>query len=384
MPTLFRKKDGKYRVQWRENGRRFSRTFVTQKEAKLFELKIEAGEIDLKEISSPTFREYSEIWLKEYCHVEKAESQWKEDRSTISLHLLPALADTRLVDLCKADLVRLKSDLSRKTTSSGKSLSPKTVNNILALAKKMLNTAVDMDLVSANPWVSVRPLKAQENDFNFWTPDERDQFIRHVQLINEPFARLVCFACHTGLRLGELAGLQRSDVDYQLKLVYVRSQYNLKLGKRIAGTKGGRSETVPLNAAALAAISHAIGFSTKESIFDLSMFHNARRTLKRYAGRAGVKEIRFHDLRHTFASTLAMAGVDLMVIQKLMRHRSYQMTLRYAHLHPDHLKGATDVLLHPDCTQESYPHLPSSQTLDKWWAHRDLNPGPAGYEDEVA
>ena len=51
------------------------------------------------------------------------------------------------------------------------------------------------------------------------------------------------------------------------------------------------------------------------------------------------------DPRHTFASCLAMAGADLVVIQKLMRHQSYQMTLRYAHLHPDHLRGATDILV---------------------------------------
>src|SRR5690606_27501125 len=141
---------------------------------------------------------------------------------------------------------------------------------------------------------------------------------------------------------------------FRNKLVHVRSQWSMKLGKRVDQTKGKRAEQVPLNAIAIAALDHCRDLAPEESVFDLGMFSNCQRQLKKYAARAGVKVIRFHDLRHTFASCLAMAGVDLMVIQKLMRHKSYQMTLRYAHLHPDHLVGATDVLVHATCTRESY------------------------------
>jgi hypothetical protein len=137
-----------------------------------------------------------------------------------------------------------------------------------------------------------------------------------------------------------------------------------------------------MNGVVIAALSHARDLSSDESVFDVSLFGNARKRLERLAKRIGVKAIRFHDLRHTFASCLAMAGVDLMLIQKLMRHKSYQMTLRYAHLHPDQIKGATDVL-HPDCTrrQLSTP-AESPQTLEgEWWAWSGLNGRPAIYED---
>lgn len=382
MPSLFHDKKGKYRVQWTHDGRRKSRTFATEKEAKLFSLKLETGEIDLAQATSPTFKEFSERWLRDYCQIEKAESQWKEDRSVISIHLLPALSDKRLVDLTKGDLVRLKTELSRKESAKTKKLlSPKTVNNILALAKKMLNTAVDMELLVANPWQSVRPIRAQEGEFQFWTPAERDQFLGAIRLVNEEFARLVCVACHTGLRMGELAGLRRGDIDFDARIVYVRAQYSMKLKKRLATTKGKKVGQVPLNAVALSALSHCMDFGPSESVFSLGMFHNAQRQLTKYAARAKVKRIRFHDLRHSFASCLAMAGVDLMVIQKLMRHKSYQMTLRYAHLHPDHLTGATDALVHAKCTRRSLQPSQSAQTLEQWWAHRDLNPGHAGYEN---
>jgi integrase len=84
--------------------------------------------------------------------------------------------------------------------------------------------------------------------------------------------------------------------------------------------------------------------SPDKHVFDRPLMINALRKLQTICKMTDQRVIRFHDLRHTFASCLAMAGVDLMVIQKLMRHKSYQMTLRYAHLHPEHLKGSTEVL----------------------------------------
>lgn len=345
-----------YRVQWLEGGRRRSRSRPTEREAKRFAAELELGLADTADGPSglsPLFSDYAERWLRDYCEVEKAESQHKLDRLNIDRHLVPALGTIRLSQLRKAHLVTLKSELARKPKRTskkgggdGKTLSPKSVNNILALAKKMLATAVDLDLLAANPFQGVKPLKIPERAFDFWTPAERDAFLAKAAPLDPEFTRLVLVACHTGLRLGELAGLRRADLDFERGKVNVGRAFNVNLSK-ITPTKNKGIAEVPMNSAVRAALAELPRSSEGAQVFPTRLFWSARNRLGSLATKVGSRPIRFHDLRHTFASGLAMAGVDLMQIQQLCRHRSYQMTLRYAHLHPDHLRGATEVLCTP-------------------------------------
>ncbi len=73
-------------------------------------------------------------------------------------------------------------------------------------------------------------------------------------------------------------------------------------------------------------------------------YGNVRKAFEGARKRAGITDFRFHDLRHTFASHLVMAGVDLKTVQQLLGHKSFKMTLRYAHLSPEHKKAALDIL----------------------------------------
>lgn len=73
-------------------------------------------------------------------------------------------------------------------------------------------------------------------------------------------------------------------------------------------------------------------------------YGNVRKAFEGARKRAGIVDFRFHDLRHTFASHLVMAGVDLKTVQELLGHKSFEMTLRYAHLSPEHKKAALDTL----------------------------------------
>lgn len=360
---MFKDKGG-WRVAWREAGQRRSKWFLSKPEAKRFEAERALGTAYTgpAERTSPTFEAFAERWLRKVCEAQKAESQWVKDRETITNHLLPAFGSVRLVNLRKSHLLDLKADMRQKRARSnrkrprpegeeGKCLAPKTVNNALAIAKQIMAHAVDHDMVSENPWRAVKLFKLPEREFSYWTPSERDEFLLRARDLDPEFTRLCAVACHTGLRLGELAALRRQDLDFERKVIRVRGTWLIAGRKdghdeqKVTPTKGKEVASIEMNAVTLQALEPARFLKAPEAwVFDRALFWSARHRLGRLARKVGVSPIRFHDLRHTFASCLAMGGVPLMAIQQHMRHKSHAMTLRYAHLHPSHLTGTLDVL----------------------------------------
>jgi len=354
---MFKDKGG-WRVAWRKAGVRHSKWFLSKPEAKKFEAQRALGTANLApaERTSPTFAAFAEFWLRTFCEVGKAESQWVKDRETIERHLLPALGSVRLVNLRKSHLLDLKAGLRQKDAWSNrkrppeageappKRLAPKTVNNVLAIAKQIMTYAVDHEKVPENPWKTVKLFKLPEREFQFWSVEERDKFLQETSALDPEFNRLCAVACHTGLRLGELAALRRQDLDFERKVIRVRGTWHLAT-KQITPTKGKEVASIEMNSVVLPALEPARFLKDPEAwVFNRALFWSARHRLARLARKVGVPPIRFHDLRHTFASCLAMAGMDLIAIQHQMRHKSYAMTLRYAHLHPSHLTGSLEVL----------------------------------------
>lgn len=338
---MFRDRDG-WRVAWRKP-ERGSRWFPDKRSAEKFEAERMLGIVAPDDVS-PTFAEWAAEWHRIYCRVEKAESQWRKDARAIRLHLEPQLGAVRLRALRASHLVAVRDHLRAKTAHGKRhALSPKTINIVLALAKKIMASAVERELVPANPFHGVKLVRLGPQRFRYWTAAEREKFLEHADRVDPDFSRLVRAACHTGLRLGELGALTHGDIDLVRRKVRVTKTWDVGLAKVLHMTKGRHDDDVPLNDEAVRALAGGP--------FERSLFWNARKRLGRLARAAGVPDIRFHDLRHGYASGLAMAGMDLMLIQRLMRHKSYAMTLRYAHLHPDHLAGATDVLCDSQVTR---------------------------------
>ncbi len=342
---MYRFRDG-WRVTWRDAGRRRSKFFHERDKARRFELELELGTAKTDDAVSPTFGEYADEWFRKYCKMEKAESQWRTDEIAIRLHLKPALGDTRLNQLRRTHLLTLKDQLRAKTAHGKRhALKPKSMNLIVALAKKITATAVERELIPTNPFAGVKLERLAPPRYRFWTVGEREQFLARAEDVDPEFCRLVLVACHTGLRLGELAALTKDDLDFERRKIRVSKTFDVNLVKLMATTKGRLDADVPMNSAVYEALTPARFIKPGTLVFNRALFWSARKRLGRLAKVADVSEIRFHDLRHTFASTLAMAGVDLMEIQKLMRHRSYAMTLHYAHLHPDHMEGRTEAIV---------------------------------------
>lgn len=345
---MFRDRDN-WRVKWRVNGKSFTRSFANKDDARLFEAQIRSGVTAAPtntEGQTMTFSKYAERWFRDYAQVEKSESTWHNDLKAIERHLNPVLGEMKLMQIRKSHGLALKGELSRKK------LAPKTVNNILTLAKKILGTAVDHEFILANPFQGVKPVKVPKPKFDFWTKDESDRFLLRCKSADPEFYDLALVALRTGLRLGELQALRRQDLDFDNNLIRVGATFSRPLGKTLERSKNGEVEFVPMSESVREVLLTRAMARQGDLVFRRAMSVRARIKLKIICRRTNCRFISFHALRHSFASQLAIAGVDLYRIQKLMRHKTITMTQRYAHLHPDALKGATEVLDGPQMARK--------------------------------
>ncbi len=157
---------------------------------------------------------------------------------------------------------------------------------------------------------------------------------------------MLLLALRTGMRRGEIIGLQWSSVDWQTQNITVRHSY-CEYTKELGSTKSNRERHIPMDADV-----YAVLFNRKRDtgyvFVDADNKHfNGRyleRRLKELCNQVGLRNIGWHTLRHTFASHLAMSGVPLNAVQALLGHSAITTTMRYAHLAPSTLRAAIDQL----------------------------------------
>lgn len=146
---------------------------------------------------------------------------------------------------------------------------------------------------------------------------------------------MVLLSINTGLRRGELFNLSWDHVDLERALLTVVGDT----------AKSGKTRHVPLNTEALTILKawKAQAANTTGFVFpgrDGNRLDNVKRSWTSLLKAAGITNFRWHDMRHHFASRLVMAGIDLNTVRELLGHSDIKMTLRYAHLAPEHKAAA--------------------------------------------
>lgn len=230
---------------------------------------------------------------------------------------------------------------------------PGSLRKIVTLFSASLSAAVEARLLSANPCHGVKLPRPPEGAEQFFTPEEIDAI---MAWLNEPYRSAVGLMAETGLRFGELAGLHWQHVDRlhaQLQVVVSWSRD----GTVMTPTKGRKRRWVPLSTRALALLD-AI---PRSALTECGQIHegtvacrsglvlpsphglplNGRNMRERHWLPAlrgvGLSPARQHDLRHTFASWMAQAGIPLSDIAEALGHSDAYVTRRYAHLAGSHL-----------------------------------------------
>ncbi len=279
-----------------------------------------------------TFKQMMERYMAEHSTPKKASS--KRDRGSLT-HLLPFFGSYTISEITP----QLISEY--KTTRRGQKASPSTINRELALMKHAFNLALkEWEWVNDNPVKKVSMEKEPPARDRWLTYEEEE---RLLSVSPQWLEQMIIFAIETGCRKGEMLSLQWRSIDLFEKVV------------TIFGSKTGERRTIPLSQRALEvlkdrqkervkvrSINEDLAFTypvgQKININTLrSAFENALKKSK-------VEDFRWHDLRHTFASRLAQAGVDPYTIQRLMGHKAFITTQRYAHHHVESLRRGIGTL----------------------------------------
>jgi integrase len=176
-------------------------------------------------------------------------------------------------------------------------------------------------------------LKRDQVEFDFLDFAEAERLLAAA---HGEWRTMILTALRTGMRHGELIGLRWQDVDLVAGRVVVRQ--NVVNGK-IGTPKSGKPREIPLGVEARIALKehrHLRGPLVFCSMSGgLLGIVDTRLPLWRACKKAGLRQIGWHALRHTFASHLVMRGASMKAVQELLVHSSIQMTMRYAHLAPE-------------------------------------------------
>jgi len=265
-------------------------------------------------------------------------------------------------------------DLQRyKNKSLDKGLKPSTISRRIAVLKSVLSKAVELSVIPDSPLRGYGANKGNKIDHQkpprYLSKDEekmlratlndrqqshRQERVNHIEwceirnieapkpliyTFTDYLQPLVILALNTGMRRGELLSLEWPQVDVRRRLLTV-------LGEK---SKSNQTRHIPLNDEAFQILmswrnqadSQNYVFTSPITGNQITNINTAWRNILKAAN---IKSFRFHDLRHTFASNLVMRGISLNTVRELLGHHSIDMTLRYAHLAPEHKAEAVAVL----------------------------------------
>lgn len=218
----------------------------------------------------------------------------------------------------------------------GKPYAPQTVKHVLIPQKRIFNWAIRRDLYSGlNPCLKVTAPKFDNRVSNTLSKGQLKNLLSVLDSWeNQRGAIIIKFALYTGKRRGEILTLKWEDIDLENRLMTFHGM----------NTKGGKGQTLPIGQKTYDVLLTAKALRNCDRVFSSQYGpYNPKghdKVWRRIRKKAGIT-IRFHDLRHTYASYLASSGkVDIYTLKKLLGHSTIEMTQRYAHLVNGALKRA--------------------------------------------
>ena len=322
-------------VYWKGKRQIIKGGFKTKKKAKLWHDKtlalIEINKGDEIHQKAATFKEL----ITKYCqtHIPTIrKSSASRYLSFINLRILPEFEHYKLEKINQEMIENFKASLIRD-------LSPKSTNNCIALLKSILKKGAEWQMIDRDPSTGVKLLKIPRRKYLWW--EQEEDVIRFVEYARRDTYHLVYrLGLDLGMRIGEIIGLNIEDIRLDLGQIHIHRQW-IQREKRLGPTKHGKERYLRFDINSELGQLLKIQCASKKSDTPLFTYETGRRInpqkvsqihFRKVIKLANVPRIRFHDLRHTFASWYMIKNDNIWELMKLLGHSDIQTTMKYAHL----------------------------------------------------
>ncbi|MEK5391863.1 tyrosine-type recombinase/integrase [Margalitia sp. FSL K6-0131] len=349
--------------------RKVKKNFKTKREAKAA-LDLAIAELQ-KELANDKYKkdlflgDYLDYWLKAYAKSNTAPNTYKGYERIILVHLKPGLGHIKLHELSP---VQLQNYYLNKLDT----LSAQSIKHLHRLLSKALNDAVDWEFVSKNVVPRAKPPKPKKFRPTFYSKEELDRLLEAAKS-STVYYPIIYSAGHTGARLGELRALQWTDINFDnrrmaiTKTAYEDENFNVQIRDL---TKGGKDRTIVIGKKLMNFLkSHynryqelkkslGDGFNANDLVFFNSNGHylnpqELHRAYKSAVKRAGLKDSRFHDTRHSHASILLEKNVHPKIVSERLGHSKIGITMDlYSHAIPSLQEQAVELFDEEDDNEQ--------------------------------
>ena len=354
--------EGRIVVGHKENGNPIFRYVYakTQKELldKLHYKVDEFRDTELTEESKMTLSEWLDKWLIEYMKGTIRDSTLEGYKTYVESYIKPALGDKPIAFLTTAQIQKFYNNLKKNGRINnrhiyGEGLAASTVNSIHCVLHEALEMAVKAHIISKNPTNGTTVPKSIKKEMQVLTDEQLDVFMQTIDT-EEHWRDFFYTELTTGLRRGELCGLKWADFDEAEGKLNINRSIEVKNGIitecETKTGKGKRSFYLPVSTANV--LKERKKKAKNEWIFNDPLRPDfpvappaAYRKMKELLEKANLPNIRFHDLRHTFATHALTSGVDAKTLSGILGHTNASFTLdTYTHVTTDMQQRASDIV----------------------------------------
>ena len=352
--NIRKRKDGRWEGRYTaghdpETGKAIYKNVLgrTQAEAKA-KLKAAIEEtkvLDVTKVGKYTVGTWMDEWFENYAKVKVRPSSHQTYRGYIDNHIKPNIGKIPLEKLTSLELQKLYKKLLTsgridriESKHQAKGLSPKTVRNIHQIITSAMKLAKEQKIIATDPTEGCALPKLEHKEMKTLPIEQLTSFLREAT--ESGVFEMYYLELATGLRRGELLGLKWQDVDFNQGTITVRRQISRINGQVVEAPLKTKNayRVIPLGEQALAVLQSQQEKTHSEYAFPSPNGgpispDSVRNMLRRVLKRAGLPYVRFHDLRHTFATLALQNGVDVKTVSSILGHFSAGFTLdTYAHV----------------------------------------------------